>query len=166
MLSGETAVGRHPVKAVEAMASACVSAEKQRSTSISHHRMDDVFDCTDEAIAMATMYTANHMNVKAIVALTESGSTACWMSRIRSGIPIYAFSRSESTRRRVALYRGVYPVPFDVLADPARTASEALARTLLERGLASPGDRILMTEGQAAGVAGGTNTMRIITLPG
>jgi pyruvate kinase len=166
MLSGETAVGRHPVKAVEAMASACVSAEKQRSTSISHHRMDDVFDCTDEAIAMATMYTANHMNVKAIVALTESGSTACWMSRIRSGIPIYAFSRSESTRRRVALYRGVYPVPFDVLADPARTASEALARTLLDRGLASPGDRILMTEGQAAGVAGGTNTMRIITLPG
>jgi pyruvate kinase len=166
MLSGETAVGRHPVKAVEAMASACVSAEKQRSTSISHHRMDDVFDCTDEAIAMATMYTANHMNVKAIVALTESGSTACWMSRIRSGIPIYAFSRSESTRRRVALYRGVYPVPFDVLADPARTASEALARTLLDRGLASPGDRILMTEGQAAGVAGGTNTMRIITISG
>jgi pyruvate kinase len=166
MLSGETAVGRHPVKAVEAMASACVSAEKQRSTSISHPRMDAVFACTDEAIAMATMYTANHMNVKAIVALTESGSTACWMSRIRSGIPIYAFSRSESTRRRVALYRGVYPVPFDVLADPARTASEALARTLLERGLASPGDRILMTEGQAAGVAGGTNTMRIITLPG
>jgi pyruvate kinase len=165
MLSGETAVGRHPVKAVEAMASACISAEKQRSTSISHHRMDDVFDCTDEAIAMATMYTANHMNVKAIVALTESGSTACWMSRIRSGIPIYAFSRSESTRRRVALYRGVYPVPFDVLADPMRAGSGALAQTLLERGLASPGDRILMTEGQAAGIAGGTNTMRIITIP-
>jgi pyruvate kinase len=165
MLSGETAVGRHPVKAVEAMASACISAEKQRSTSISHHRMDDVFDCTDEAIAMATMYTANHMNVKAIVALTESGSTACWMSRIRSGIPIYAFSRSESTRRRVALYRGVYPVPFDVLADPMRAGSGALAQTLLERGLAGPGDRILMTEGQAAGIAGGTNTMRIITIP-
>jgi pyruvate kinase len=166
MLSGETAVGRYPVKAVEAMASACISAEKQRATSISHHRMEDVFDCTDEAIAMATMYTANHMNVKAIVALTESGSTACWMSRIRSGIPIYAFSRNEHTRRRVALYRGVYPVPFDVLADPDRPRVEMLAQTLLERGLAAPGDRILMTEGPAAGVAGGTNTMRIITIEG
>jgi pyruvate kinase len=164
MLSGETAVGRHPVKAVEAMASACISAEKQRSTSISHHRMDDVFERTDEAIAMATMYTANHLDVKAIVALTESGSTALWMSRIRSGIPIYAFSRTEGTRRRVALYRGVYPVPFDVLADPVRIGFGAICRTLLEHGLARAGDRILMTEGPAAGVAGGTNTMKILTL--
>ena len=164
MLSGETAVGRHPLKAVEAMASACVSAEKQRATSISHHRMNDVFDRTDEAIAMATMYTANHMNVKAIVALTESGSTALWMSRIRSGIPIYAFSRSESTRRRVTLYRGVYPVSFDVLADPGRNGFGALCGALIERGLASVGDRVLLTEGDAAGVAGGTNTMKILTV--
>jgi len=110
------------------------------------------------------MYTANHLDVKAIVALTESGSTALWMSRIRSGIPIYAFSRNESTRRRVALYRGVYPVPFDVLADPVSIGFGAICRTLLEHGLARAGDRILMTEGQAAGVAGGTNTMKILTL--
>jgi len=162
MLSGETAVGRHPVKAVEAMASACVSAEKQRATSISHHRMDEVFPRTDEAIAMATMYTANHMDVTAIVALTESGSTALWMSRIRSGIPIYAFSRNESTRRRVSLYRGVYPVPFDVLAVP--DGFDGLSQTLKERGLAAPGDRILLTEGHAAGVEGGTNTMKILAV--
>jgi pyruvate kinase len=164
MLSGETAVGRHAVKAVEAMASACISAEKQRATSRSHHRMDDVFECTDEAIAMATMYIANHMNVKAIVALTESGSTACWMSRIRSGIPIYAFSRNESTRRRVALYRGVYPVSFDVLVGSGGAGFGAICKALVDRQLAAPGDRVLLTEGQAAGVAGGTNTMRILTI--
>ncbi len=166
MLSGETAVGRHPVKAVEAMASACIAAEKQRATSISHHRMDDVFERTDEAIAMATMYTANHLDVKAIVALTESGSTALWMSRIRSGIPIYAFSRSEGTRRRVALYRGVYPVSFDVLADGGTAGFAAICRALKERGLAAVGDRVLLTHGHSAGVAGGTNTMKILTVEG
>jgi pyruvate kinase len=165
MLSGETAIGRHPVKAVEAMASACVAAEKQRATSSSHHRMDETFERTDEAIAMATMYTANHLDVKAIVALTESGSTALWMSRIRSGIPIFAFSRNEGTRRRVSLYRGVYPVPFDVLADPAHSL-EAVSRALIERGIAVPGDRILLTEGHSAGVAGGTNTMKILHVEG
>jgi pyruvate kinase len=164
MLSGETAIGRHPVKAVEAMVSACIAAEKQRATSISRHRMDDQFERTDEAIAMATMYIANHLDVKAIVALTESGSTALWMSRIRSGIPIYAFSRTESTRRRVSLYRGVYPVSFDVLADPSRNGFEGISRTLIEHGLASPGDRILLTTGPAAGVAGGTNTMKILLI--
>jgi pyruvate kinase len=164
MLSGETAVGRHAVKAVEAMASACVAAEKQRATSSSHHRLDEVFERTDEAIAMATMYTANHMDVKAIVALTESGNTALWMSRIRSGIPIYAFSRSESTRRRVALYRGVYPVPFDVLADAGRGVFHSVAQVLRAHGLAAPGDRVLLTKGPAAGVEGGTNTMKIYTI--
>lgn len=164
MLSGETAIGRFPAKAVEAMASACVSAEKQRSTSISRHRMDDVFERTDEAIAMATMYTANHLDVKAIVALTESGSTALWMSRIRSGIPIFAFSRNASTRRRVALYRGVYPVPFELISDPSRGGFAAVCRALLERGLVVVGDRIVITEGRTAGVAGGTNTMKILTV--
>jgi pyruvate kinase len=164
MLSGETAIGRHPVKAVEAMASACLAAEKQRSTSISRHRMDDQFERTDEAIAMATMYVANHLDVRAIVALTESGSTALWMSRIRSGIPIFAFSRTESTRRRVALYRGVYPVSFDVLADPSSNGFAGINRTLIEHGLAAPGDRILLTKGPAAGVAGGTNTMKILLI--
>jgi pyruvate kinase len=164
MLSGETAVGKYPVRVVEAMASACVSAEKERVSMHSRHRMDDYFLHIDEAIAMATMYTANHLDVKAIVALTESGSTALWMSRIRSGIPIYAFSRRETTRRRVALYRGVYPIPFDVIHDGGAGGFEAVCRTLLDRGLAAADDQIIFTEGTHAGVEGGTNTMRILTV--
>jgi pyruvate kinase len=105
------------------------------------------------------------MGVRAIVALTESGSTALWMSRIRSGIPIYAFSRNESTRRRVALFRGVYPVPFDVLAQQGEAELDAVCRALLERGLVDSGDRVLLTEGHAAGIAGGTNTLRILSVP-
>ncbi len=164
MLSAETAVGRYPVKAVQAMASACRAAETQPVVTQSTHRMDDVFIRTDEAIAMATMYTANHMDVTAIVALTESGNTALWMSRISSRIPIYAFSRKEETRRRVALYRGVYPIPFDVMHDGGREGFDAVCRTLLDRGLAAEGDRILFTEGYEAGVAGGTNTMKILQI--
>jgi pyruvate kinase len=164
MLSGETAVGKHPVRVVEAMASACISAEKERVSMHSRHRMDDFFLHIDEAIAMATMYTANHLDVKAIVALTESGSTALWMSRIRSGIPVFAFSRNEATRRRVALYRGVYPIPFDVVHDGGPAGFTAVCQTLLERGLAAADDQIIFTEGSHAGVAGGTNTMRILTV--
>ncbi|HEX6550140.1 MAG TPA: pyruvate kinase, partial [Gammaproteobacteria bacterium] len=98
MLSAETASGKYPLKTVEAMARVCEGAEKQRMTMRSRHRMDQNFGKVDEAIAMATMYTANHLHVKAIMALTESGSTALWMSRIRSGIPIYAMTRHEATR--------------------------------------------------------------------
>jgi pyruvate kinase len=164
MLSAETAVGRYPVKAVEAMASACISAKRKRVATHSRHRMDDFFLRTDEAIAMATMYTANHMDVKAIVALTESGNTVLWMSRIRSGIPVYAFSRNEATRRRVALYRGVYPIPFDVMHEGGPEGFYAVCSTLLDRGLAAEGDRILFTEGYQAGVTGGTNAMKILKI--
>jgi pyruvate kinase len=166
MLSAETAVGRYPVKAVTAMAEACISAEKQRATSQSRHRMDKTFQQTDEAIAMATMYTANHLDVKAIVALTESGNTVLWMSRIRSGIPIFAFSRSQDTRRRVALYRGVYPIHFEGVDDPSRAGFGAVSQALLERGAAAPGDRILFTEGFESGVSGGTNTMKVLRIAG
>ena len=87
------------------------------------------------------MYTANHLEVEAIVALTESGSTPLWMSRIRSDIPIFAFTRHERTRRRVALYRGVYPVPFDIThTDPAELYA-AISRELVERKFVAPGRR-------------------------
>jgi pyruvate kinase len=162
MLSAETAIGKHPVKAVRAMASTCVAAEKQRLTTHSRHRMDDFFHHIDEAVAMATMYTANHLNVKAIIALTESGSTALWMSRIRSGIPIYAFTRHEASRRRVALYRGVYPVAFDVVHTAPEAVFKSACEALLERNLASPGDLVIFTEGMKSGEQGGTNTMKIL----
>ena len=97
------------------MAEVIEGAEKYQLTHArSRHRVEGQFKGTEEAIAMAVMYTANHMKVRAIVALTETGATPLWMSRIRSDIPVYAFTRHEATRRRVTLYRGVYPVIFDV----------------------------------------------------
>jgi pyruvate kinase len=126
------------------------------------HRVDADFTRTDEAIAMAVMYTANHLHVKAIVALTESGSTPLWMSRIRSDIPIYAFTRHEETRCRVTLYRGVYPVPFDITQPTPEIVYPAIFRTLLEKKLVEVGDRIVLTKGEFSGISGKTNSMKIL----
>ena len=163
MLSAETAVGKYPVKAVEAMAEVIRGAEKyQLAHSRVRHRVEGQFQGTDEAIAMAVMYTANHLRVRAIVALTESGSTPLWMSRIRSDIPIYAFTRHEATRRRVTLYRGVYPVPFDITDTEPRVLYAAVFDQLLRRQLVSIGDLVILTQGELSGVSGGTNAMKII----
>ncbi len=163
MLSAETAVGRHPDKVVRAMAQVIEGAEKwQTSNRPDMQRSDSHFTRTDEAIAAAVMYTANHMDVRAIVALTESGSTALWMSRIRSDIPIYAFTRHAATQRRVTLYRGVYPVAFDVTHPQPEQLYPAIFERLLGEGLAAEGDLIIVTKGELSGVSGGTNTMKII----
>ena len=163
MLSAETAVGKYPVKAVEAMAEVIRGAEKyQLAHSRVRHRVEGQFQGTDEAIAMAVMYTANHLRVRAIVALTESGSTPLWMSRIRSDIPIYAFTRHEATRRRVTLYRGVYPVPFEITDTEPRVLYAAVFNQLLKRQLVSIGDLVILTQGELSGVSGGTNAMKII----
>ncbi|MGH8316300.1 MAG: pyruvate kinase, partial [Steroidobacterales bacterium] len=163
MLSGESAVGKYPVKAVQAMAQVIEGAEKfQLAHSRTRHRDDNVFNQSDEAIAMAVMYTANHMKVRAIVALTESGSTTLWMSRIRSDIPIYAFTRLEATRRRVTLYRGVYPVAFDVVQTEPAAVYPTIFHMLLELQLVDEGDYIIVTKGELSGVSGGTNSMQIL----
>jgi pyruvate kinase len=162
MLSGESAVGKYPVKAVEAMAQVILGAEKYDIAHQTRHRVQADFTRTDEAIAMAVMYTANHLHVKAIVALTESGSTPLWMSRIRSDIPIYAFTRHEETRCRVTIYRGVYPVPFDTTQRTPEIVYPAIFKTLLEKGLVDLGDRIIVTKGEFSGVAGKTNSMKIL----
>jgi pyruvate kinase len=168
MLSGESAVGKYPVKAVEAMSQVILGAEKYESshTPIRHRSEGGIYEKTDEAIAMAVMYTANHLNVKAIVALTESGSTPLWMSRIRADIPIYAVTRHEATRRRVMLYRGVYPVTFDVTHTEAQKIYADIFRTLLQRGMVEVGDRIIMTKGELTGVSGKTNSMKILEVTG
>jgi pyruvate kinase len=163
MLSGESAVGKYPVKAVQAMAQVIEGAEKyQLAHSRTRHREGGLFTLTDEAIAMAVMFTANHMNVRAIVALTESGSTTLWMSRIRSDIPIYAFTRQEATRRRVTLYRGVYPVAFDSVRTATDTLYPTIFHMLLELQLVDVGDLIIVTKGERSGVSGGTNSMQIL----
>jgi pyruvate kinase len=162
MLSAETASGKHPVKVVEAMARVCMGAEKHRHTRTSKHRMDAHFERIDEAVAMATMYVANHLDVKAIAALTESGSTALWMSRIRSGLPIYALTRFDATRRRVTLYRGVYPVPFDVLHSNPDMVLKDATDELVARDALARGDLVVFTKGDFSGVAGGTNGLKIV----
>jgi pyruvate kinase len=166
MLSGESAVGKYPVKAVQAMSQVILGAEKYESshTAIRHRRDEDTYEKTDQAIAMAVMYTANHLKVKAIVALTESGSTPLWMSRIRADIPIYAFTRHEATQRRVMLYRGVYPVMFDITHTDSQKVYADISRTLLERGMVEIGDRIIMTKGEFSGVSGKTNSMKILEI--
>jgi pyruvate kinase len=166
MLSAETAVGEYPVEAVATMAKVCIGAEKHEDTrGVTNHRYDDLFEFVDEAIANAVMYTANHLNVKAIIALTESGSTTQWMSRVRTDIPIYAFTRHESTRNRVTLYRGVYPVAFDVVGIETARIYEDAFNILLAEGAVRPGDLVLFTKGEFEGVSGGTNTMQILTVP-
>jgi pyruvate kinase len=110
------------------------------------------------------MYTANHLPVTAIIALTESGSTPLWMSRIRSDIPIFAFTRHEATRRRVVMYRGVYPVAFDIThTDVARIYQEVFT-LLLSMGHVRVGDLVIVTKGELSGVAGKTNSLQILAV--
>jgi len=163
MLSGETAVGDYPVKAIQAMAEVCTGAEKFPLTAgPTRHRLDDYFEHVDEAIAMAVMYTANHLDVKAIIALTESGSTTRWMSRIRSDIPIYAFTPYASTSRRVSLYRGVYPVAFEIQSADRDLLYADIFSTLLSHKLVDADDFVIFTRGDRSGVSGSTNTMTIL----
>ena len=164
MLSAETAKGKHPVAAVAAMDRVCRVAEQERDVMHSRHRENITFARVDEAIAMATMYTANHLNVKAIATLTESGATPLWMSRISSGVPIYALTSHMETRRKVTLYRGVYPVAFDFrTSDTAELNREAIDE-LRRRGAVREGDMVIITKGDHTGVLGGTNTMKIVVV--
>ncbi|MCU7959434.1 MAG: pyruvate kinase [gamma proteobacterium symbiont of Bathyaustriella thionipta] len=162
MLSAETAAGQFPAKAIETMGRICVEAEKQKKARRSHHRLNSEFEHIDEAVAMSSMYAANHLGVAAIAALTESGSTALWMSRISSGIPIYALSQVVATRRKVTLYRGVCPLSFEVSQlDPVMVVGESVEE-LLRRGAVREGDLVIVTKGGVDGLAGGTDTLRIV----
>jgi len=167
MLSAETAVGEYPVQAVAAMAEVCVGAETyQFSTGRPRDRSDDQFEGVNEAVAMAVMYTANHLRPQAIIALTESGSTPLWMSRVRSDIPIFAFTRHEATRRRVQLYRGVYPVAYDITHSDPQLVNRELIGVLRGMGHVEEGDLVIITKGELTGVSGGTNSMKILRVSG
>jgi pyruvate kinase len=165
MLSGETATGKYPVKVVQAMSRICESAEQHPRAKVSDHRMQLTFGRVDEAIAMATMYTANHLDVDAIAALTESGATVLWMSRISSGIPIYAMTRHEKTRRKLTLYRGVYPTSIEFEQVGSYNISSKVADSLQQKGVVEDGDRIIITRGDLLGdEGGGTNAMKVVTI--
>lgn len=162
MLSGETATGKHPALVVKTMAAICKEAENSNETRRSGHRMENRFERIDEGIAMATMYTANHMGVRAIAALTESGATPLWMSRIRSGIPIYALTSNDEAARRVSMYRGVYPVKLhEPMKDP-KIANRQAVELMIEEGIVENGDLVIITKGDLMGTKGGTNQMKIL----
>jgi pyruvate kinase len=164
MLSGETAVGLYPDKAVAAMDRICLSAEKHRNIQSMRYTKDQELKYVDEAIAMATMYTANHLDIKAIIALTESGTTPLLMSRVNSNIPVYALSRHDTSLRRMALYRGVYPIPFDATHIDRRILNKSAIDELQLRGILRPGDWVIITKGDLIGVHGRTNSMKIVTV--
>lgn len=164
MLSAETAVGKYPDKAVAAMDRICLSAEKSPSAKSSRQRIESHFKYVDEAIAMATMYTANHLDITAIIALTESGTTPLWMSRVKSNIPIYGLSRHATTLRRMALYRGVYPISFDATHIDRTIINQSAVQSLQKRNILKEGDLVIITKGDLIGVHGKTNSMKIFTV--
>jgi pyruvate kinase len=164
MLSQETASGKHPALAVAAMRRVCLGAERQfepvEELKPGTHRLDR----SDQAIALAAMFLAGQIGVRAIVALTESGATAQWLSRYRSTVPIYALSRSAAARRRMQLYRDVNPVEFDARgAGPTQAVRDAI-RHLFVLGHLAVGDRVLVTTGDHTGQGGGTNTLKLLVL--
>ena len=160
MLSAETATGKYPVETVAAMARVCLEAEKEDALITERRRADPPAN-VEEAIARATIFTANSLNIKAVAALTQSGKTVLLMSRMNSSVPIYALSSVIETRRRVTLFRGVYPVKFKGARNPERALHMA-EDELLKRGAVNPGDYIVLTIGEPFGKAGGTNTMKIV----
>lgn len=164
MLSAETASGKHPVKVIKAMDRICRAAEQNPMTRQSKHRVECYFNRVDEAIAMASMYVANHLDVKAILALTESGSTPLWMSRIKSHLPIYALTRNIATMGKVTLYRGVEPIQFDSTKMPAAEVNAAAVDELLKRKVVEKSDLVLVSSGDHMGEHGGTNQLKILTV--
>lgn len=166
MLSGETAAGQYPVETVKAMASVCLGAEKEPSAALSNYRVNTKFSSPEETIAMSTMYAANHMEgITAIISLSSSCRTPLMMSRLSSGLPIFAMSRHEHALNRAALYRGVTPVHFETAKeeDGLVTAHSAI-ELLKERNYLKAGDKVIVTHGDRDEGTGETNKMRILSV--
>lgn len=167
MLSAESAVGKHPVKVIEAMSRICQGAERHVEAHVPSRLLKVRAERIDQAIAMAAMITANNLPVKAIIALTESGSTAQWLSRVRSPAPIIALSPNRQTLRRTHLFQHVKPLFFPPVENDTETAASVAKRALAhvrDAGLVAPGDRVLVTLGDQHGMAGQTNTLKIMTV--
>jgi pyruvate kinase len=162
MLSAETASGRYPVETVEAMARVCLEAEKSTEVTLDREFLDRVFTRVDQSIAMGALFTAYHLKVKAIAALTQSGSTALWMSRLNCGVPIYALTPEVSTRYKLSLFRDVYPLMLQYVGDSRETLLRMAEEKLVESGAVRPGDLFVLTVGEPIGQPGGTNTMKIV----
>ncbi|CAH1386526.1 pyruvate kinase [Candidatus Nitrotoga sp. M5] len=162
MLSAETAVGDYPIETIMSMARICVNAESEVEDISSSHRLQTKFSRIDQAIAMSALYAASHFSVKAIVALTQSGSTPLWLSRVNAGVPIFALTPIESTLSKVTLFSGVHPIAFNTTSKIPSVELCAAEDELVRLGLVQDGDMIVMTIGEAVGQAGHTNTMKVV----
>jgi pyruvate kinase len=162
MLSQESAAGSHPVRAVEAMARICVGAERQFEADTDFEKAERNLGRADQAIAMAAMFLSEHIGVRAIVAMTESGGTARFLSRFRSPVPIYGLSRHPGARRRMALMRDVFPVDFDSRGLASRDAARQAVQLLFDQGQLAAGDRVMFTSGDHMEQHGATNTLRLL----
>ena len=160
MLSAETAAGKYPLETVEMMAAVCLEAEKTDHDPLDNDFVGAHFDRIDQAIAMGALFTAHHLHAKAIVALTDSGSTPLWMSRHSVRMPIYALTPKVSTQRKMALMRNVSPLLMDTSADRDTALADAEAH-LKKRGIVQSGDVYAITVGEPMGTPGGTNTLKI-----
>lgn len=166
MLSAETSIGEFPEQTVHAMAEVCLGAERHPSVNISRHRLNESFASVEEAIAMSTMYAANHLDgVKAIVALTHSGNTPRLLSRVSSGLPIFALSAEAKTLAWASLYRGVTPIYFQYNVN--KRINEICSDALLQlkvTGFLHAGERVLLTHGDIMDEAGSTNNCKVLTV--
>ena len=164
MLSAETAAGKYPLETVREMAAICLAAEQAYDAELDLNTNNKSFRRIDQSIAMGAIFTAHHCGAKAIVALTDSGSTALWMSRFRLAMPIYALTTRLSAQRRMAMYRNVRPLLMDTVNDKDAALLDAEAH-LRKRGIVQSGDIYAITCGEPMGTPGGTNSLKICTVP-
>ncbi len=163
MLSAETASGKYPIETVETMAAICLEAEKFQECKLDADFLNLQFTRIDQSIAYGALFTAHHLRVQAIAALTESGSTALWMSRQSIDVPLFALTPSVATMRKAALYRNVqtFKLPYNPDRDLVLKEAE---NVLLDKGAVKKGDLIVATWGEQMGKVGGTNAMRIVKI--
>ena len=162
MLSAETASGMFPVETVESMARVCLEAERSAEVTLDQEFLNRVFTRIDQSVAMAAIWTAHHLKVKAIAALTQSGSTALWMSRINCGVPIYALTPDPASVGKMVLYREVMPLLMEQNhTDRDQLLGEAES-LLIAQGVVKAGDLIVLTIGEPIGASGSTNTLKIV----
>ncbi len=163
MLSAETASGKYPIETVETMAAICLEAEKFQECKLDADFLNLQFTRIDQSIAYGALFTAHHLRVQAIAALTESGSTALWMSRQSIDVPLFALTPSVATMRKAALYRNVqtFKLPYNPDRDSVLKEAE---NVLLDKGAVKKGDLIVATWGEQMGKVGGTNAMRIVKI--
>ncbi|HEY2336319.1 MAG TPA: pyruvate kinase [Burkholderiales bacterium] len=162
MLSAESASGKYPVETIEAMHRICVEVEQTQPLNLEQDFLNRVFTRVDQSIAMAALFTAFHLKVKCIASLTESGSTALWMSRVNCGVPIYALTAQTSTRYKCALFRDVFPLMVKYVGHDREELLQEAEKVLVANNVVKAGDLIVLTIGEPIGKSGGTNTMKIV----